>query len=351
MKRKPSALNLLIGVDKPAGMTSHDVVNRVRHAVGERRVGHAGTLDPAATGVMVVGVGQATRLMGHLTAEKKSYLATIEFGSETDTEDAEGTVIRTAPVPSDVRDTAFAARTVAGLVGGHQQVPPAYSAISVNGERAYARARAGEAVELPPRPIQIFEAQLLSIEEGEHDGSGASVEQAGDAPEHLAAPVRWQCAFTVSKGTYIRSIARDLGRSLGTAAHLVRLRRTVSGLVTLGDCLTLPELDSLGAQGVPNRCIDPLRVLNLDVRVLSESEHADVLCGRPIPLGTIFSVDTSRRDVLTLHAHAGRPVQGQKVAVFRDDRLWGIWQVRGDVLRSSVNFPVGITGIAPTVRA
>lgn len=342
MKRKPSVLNLLLAVDKPAGMTSHDVVNRVRRSVNERRVGHAGTLDPAATGVMVVGVGQATRLMGHLSAERKSYLATIEFGSETDTEDAEGSVTRTAPIPAEVRDEGFAAHTLASLVGKHDQVPPAYSAISVDGQRAYARARAGENVQLAPRPIEIFEAQLLAVEVGDTNAETAV---------QTSPVVRWQCAFTVSKGTYVRSIARDLGRAVGSAAHLEQLRRTVSGLVTLGDCLTLDELAELGPTRVSLRAVDPLRVLGLGVRELSDRERADVACGRAISIGTLYDVDTSRRDRLTLRARTSRPAQGEEVAVFADGKLWGIWQVRGDVLRSSVNFPTGITGIAPCVKA
>lgn len=343
MKRKPSVINQLIGIDKPSGMTSHDVVNHVRRSVGERRVGHAGTLDPAATGVMVVGIGQATRLMGHLSSERKSYLATIEFGSETDTEDAEGTVIRTAPVPAEVADPDFASGVLAGMLGQQMQVPPAYSAISVNGQRAYARARSGEAVELEPRPIQIFEAQLLAVEDGGAPNSGSPVPDAMVPTAHI---MRWQCAFTVSKGTYVRSIARDLGRAVGSAAHLAQLRRTVSGLVTLADCLSLEELEQLGALGVVRRAIDPLRVLGLGARELSERERADVLCGRPIPVGTICNVDASRREGLSLEPQEQTAPQGQEVALFSMGKLWGIWQVRGDMLRSSVNFPAGITGVS-----
>lgn len=327
MRRQPSALNLLVGIDKPAGITSHDVVNRVRRAVGERRVGHAGTLDPAATGVMVVGIGQGTRLMGHLSAERKSYVGSVRFGSETDTEDAEGTEVRTAAIPSELLDEKFAQEAVAGLVGSHQQVPPAYSAISVNGERAYARARAGEDVELPARGITIYEAALLAVEPTQDGG------------------VLWHCAFTVSKGTYIRSIARDLGRSLGSAAHLERLRRTVSGMVTLGDCLTLDELAQLGAGGVESRAIDPLRVLGLPARRISEREREDVACGRTIRMGRLLGVDTSSRDGLALSDLARQPAEGESVALFSAARLWGIWQVEGDRLRCNVNFPVGISGV------
>lgn len=327
MSRQPSALNLLVGIDKPAGITSHDVVNRVRRAVGERRVGHAGTLDPAATGVMVVGIGQGTRLMGHLSAERKSYVGSVCFGSETDTEDAEGTVVRTAAIPPELLEEGFARKAVGGLVGTQQQVPPAYSAISVNGERAYARARAGEDVELPARSITIYEAALLAVEPTQDGG------------------VLWHCAFTVSKGTYIRSIARDLGRSLDTAAHLAQLRRTVSGLVTLGDCLTLDELSQLGAAGVESHCIDPLRVLGMPARRISEREREDVACGRTIRVGRLLSVDATSRDDLVLRDCTKPAADGGSVALFSGSKLWGIWQVEGDRLRCNVNFPVGISGV------
>lgn len=338
MKRKPSVLNMLLAVDKPAGMTSLDVVNQMRRAVGERRVGHAGTLDPAATGVMVIGVGQATRLMGHLTAERKSYLATVEFGSETDTEDAEGSVIRRAPVPAEVRDPAFASRTLAGLVGEYMQVPPAYSAISVNGQRAYARARAGEDVDLEARPIVVFEAQLLSVEVADNADAQGS--------EPMSCVVRWQCAFTVSKGTYVRSIARDLGRAVGSAAHLGRLRRSVSGLVTLADCVPLEKLEEFGPAGASRCALDPLRVLGLSARELSERERTDVLCGRMIPVGDVRDVDASVRGRLALEPRRSPLRQGDEVALYSDGRLWGIWRVRGAMLRSSVNFPAGITGVS-----
>ena len=143
MRRGPSAVNALLAVNKPVGMSSHDVVNRVRRAVGERRVGHAGTLDPAASGVLVVGIGQATKLLGLLTLDRKSYRARIEFGSQTDTDDAEGEVIERAEVPAELSDPDIAAARLAGLVGEHDQVPPAYSVVSVGGKRAYAMAREG----------------------------------------------------------------------------------------------------------------------------------------------------------------------------------------------------------------
>lgn len=316
MRRGTSGLNLLLGVDKPSGMSSHDVVNRVRRALGERRVGHAGTLDPAATGVLVVGVGQGTRLMGLLTAERKSYLGSIVFGTETDTDDAEGEVVREAPVPDEVSDPGYAAGTVAGLVGEHEQVPPAYSAISVNGKRAYALAREGREVELAPRHVSIYAAQLLAVvEEGGH-------------------PV-WQCAFEVSKGTYVRSIARDLGRACGSAAHLGELRRTTSGSTTLASCVTLDELAELGPRHVAERALDPTAALGLPVRRLSPRETEAASCGKALGLGVVE--DGARRRA---------PEEGERIALVSGDGLLrGVWKVADGLLASDVNFPQGIIGV------
>lgn len=159
-KRKPSELNLLLAIDKPVGITSHDVVSKVRRALNERRVGHAGTLDPLASGVMIVGVGQATRLLGRITLDRKRYLSRIMFGAETTTDDAEGEVTRTAPMSDDLLSPMFAKQLLADFVGELDQVPPAFSAISVDGVRSYKRARAGEDVELPARTIEVYSADL-----------------------------------------------------------------------------------------------------------------------------------------------------------------------------------------------
>ena len=311
MKRRESALNALLAVDKPVGMTSHDVVARVRRAVGERRVGHAGTLDPAASGVLVVGVGQGTRLMGQLTAERKSYVGLVVFGAETDTDDAEGTAVREADAPAWAGDEARVREVLDGIVGEQMQVPPSYSAISVDGVRSYARARAGEQFELPARPVTIYEERLLAIQE--QDGSPA-----------------WLCSFTVSKGCYVRSIARDLGRAAGSAAHLGALRRTASGTVSLTDCVSLDRLEEAGPQGAARLALDPVRALGLGVRRLTEAEGAGVACGRRIALG---------------HVEGATPAEGGRVAVVRDDALVGVWERRGDELACSVNFPVGVVGV------
>ena len=306
MRRGGSGLNLLLGVNKPAGMSSHVVVNRVRRALGERRVGHAGTLDPAATGVLVVGVGQGTRLMGHLTSNTKSYLASIAFGAETNTDDAEGEVVRTADVPAELFDAAYAREVLARFVGPQMQVPPAFSAISVGGKRSYARARAGEEVELEARPVVVESADLIAVVGGE-------------------VPC-WQCTFVVSKGTYIRALARDMGREVGSAAHLLDLCRTTSGNVTLGMCTSLETLAELGADGVRSVALDPVRALGMPVRELEEREVRFVRGGNTIP------------------SEPGL-VPGTSVAVVREGRVLGIWKVSVGGLRPVVNFPDGIEGV------
>lgn len=316
MRRRTSGIQALIAVDKPRGMTSHDVVDRVRRALGESRVGHAGTLDPDATGVLVVGVGQATRLMGFLTADRKSYDARIRFGTETSTDDEEGEVVVEAPVPVELRDERQARAFLATLVGPHDQVPPRFSAISVDGRRAYDRARAQEDFELEARPVTIFSAELISIPSGE--------------------PICWECSFDVSKGCYIRSIARDVGRTLGTAAHLSQLRRTSSGPIGLDACLTLGQVSDLGAEHILDRALDPVSALGLPTCLLSDSQVIDVSCGRALRLSEC------RWDASTLPT-TGVPTSD--VCVVAGDRLMGIWSVSSDRLVCKVNFPGGISGV------
>lgn len=317
MRRGESGINALLGIDKPVGMTSHDVVNCVRRAVGERRVGHAGTLDPAASGVLVVGIGQGTRLMGYLAAERKSYRATIAFGHETDTDDAEGVVTRVAPTPDCVGDRACAEGLLDALVGEQDQVPPAYSAISVDGRRSYARARAGEVVSLPARRVEVFSARLLQI-------------------RSVDGVICWDCTFAVSKGTYIRSLARDIGRASGGAAHLEALCRTSSGMVALSSCVALQE-DVRGAassEEVLAHALDPLRALAAPARHVDAAELADVTCGRGIAAGVV-AADGGQR----------APRRGEQVAIVADSRLYGIWECTGDRLACAVNFPQGIMGV------
>lgn len=310
MSRRPSAFSALIAVDKPAGLTSHDVVARVRRAVGERRVGHAGTLDPAATGVLVVGIGQATKLLGLLTLDRKGYRATLSLGAETTTDDAEGDVTRRAPVSDEALDEERAAAEVARLVGTRDQVPPRYSAVSVNGRRAYDAARSGEELELAPRRVTIHAARVVEVRPAER---------------------AWVVDLDVSKGTYVRSIARDLGRSLGCLAHVSGLRRTFSGPVTLADCVTLDELAEQGAPLVRERCLDPAATLGLPVRDLSLDEVPDVMNGRRIQPGALRS--------------GAAPGPGERVALSFGGALVGVWRREGARLVCESNFPQAIEGV------
>jgi tRNA pseudouridine55 synthase len=211
----------LVIVDKPGGMTSHDVVARIRRLAGTRRVGHAGTLDPMATGVLVVGVEKATRLLGYLTMTEKEYHATIRLGQSTTTDDAEGETTGGAPTADVSAETLGGA--VAALTGQIMQVPPAISAVKVDGQRAYRLTRAGAAPELAARPVTVYEFTVTALR------------RVGDMLD-LDATVR------CSSGTYIRALARDLGSELGTGGHLVRLRRTRVGGYGVEDARTLEQL-------------------------------------------------------------------------------------------------------------
>src|ERR687894_100191 len=198
----------LVVVDKPAGFTSHDVVARLRRILGTRKIGHAGTLDPMATGVLVCGVGRGTKLLGHLALDGKAYTATIRLGATTTTDEAE------------VTDAAVAAG-LAALTGPILQVPSAVSAIKVDGRRAYARVRAGEQVVLPARPVTVSAFTLLARR-------GADLD----------------VAVECSSGTYVRALARDLGAALGVGGHLTALRRTRVGPFRLAHARTLPGLEA-----------------------------------------------------------------------------------------------------------
>jgi tRNA pseudouridine55 synthase len=212
----------LVVVDKPGGMTSHDVVARIRRLAGTRKVGHAGTLDPMATGVLVVGVEKATRLLGYLTLTEKEYAATIRLGQSSSTDDAEGEITAVVPAAGALTEDQLS-RAVADLTGEIRQVPPAVSAIKVAGQRAYRLTRAGAAPELQPRPVTVHEFTLTGLR------------REGDLLD-LDATVR------CSSGTYVRALARDLGAALGTGGHLTRLRRTRVGGYDLDQARTLVQL-------------------------------------------------------------------------------------------------------------
>lgn len=222
----------LVLVDKPAGVSSHDVVGAARRSLGEKRIGHGGTLDPFATGLLVLLVGRATRLLPHLPGEPKVYEALIRFGHETDTEDLLGAVTREAPLPT--RAAMLAA--IPSLCGRVEQVPPAYSAKRVDGKRAYAMARAGEEVTLKPVTIRVDRWEVLDLVF--EDGPNGDPAPATTARRVREARVRITCGG----GTYVRSLARDLARACGSAAHLGALRRLRSGPFSVAGAATLEDL-------------------------------------------------------------------------------------------------------------
>ncbi len=217
---KDQLKNIVSGVlvvDKPIGLTSHDVVQIIRRGTGIRRAGHTGTLDPRASGVLVVLIGPAVRLSEYVSASDKRYQATIQLGRSTDTYDSEGTVTRATPV-ENISEEQFD-EILQGYVGEIEQVPPPYSAVKVKGKKAYEMARKGKPVDLEPRIINVFNLEILEW-----------------APPEVVIDV--YC----SSGTYVRSLANDLGDSLGTGAHLIGLRRTKSGQFTLRDAVSLRRL-------------------------------------------------------------------------------------------------------------
>jgi len=260
--REPVEPGLLV-VDKPGGMTSHDVVAKVRRILGTRKVGHAGTLDPMATGVLVLGVERATRLLGHLALGDKAYLATIRLGASTSTDDAEGEVVERADV-SGVEESAIRAG-IAALTGAIEQVPSAVSAVKVGGERAYRLARRGERVELAARPVTVARFELLDLRWG---------------LSNIDLDVEVEC----SSGTYVRALARDLGAALGVGGHLVALRRTRVGPFGIKDAVTL---DWLPGRPRASLSLDAAVAHAFPVREVDAGAATDLSYGRALPLAGI----------------------------------------------------------------
>lgn len=220
----------IVVVDKPTGLTSHDVVARCRRFFGTRKVGHAGTLDPDATGVLVVGIERATKLLGHLALTTKSYDATIRLGAATSTDDAEGEIVSGAPATGISQVELSTA--IEALTGEIMQRPSAVSAIKIAGKRAHERVRQGESVEIPARPVTVDRFDVLA---------------AATVGDYLDVDVRVDC----SSGTYIRALARDLGEAMGVGGHLTALRRTRVGSFDLSASRTLDELENAPTLSVP----------------------------------------------------------------------------------------------------
>ncbi len=284
----------LVVVDKPGGMTSHDVVSRVRRLAGTRKVGHAGTLDPMATGVLVLGVNRATRLLGHLMLTEKAYDATIRLGVATTTDDAEGET--TAVASAAGLDEATVRAALAEFVGDIEQVPTAVSAIKVDGKRAYQRVRDGEDVQLKARPVTVHELVVTGVRRAV---------AADSATEVLDVDVSVRC----SSGTYIRAIARDLGARLGVGGHLTALRRTAVGPYDLD---TAHTLDELGERFTLMPIAEAARAA-FPARELDEDQAADVRVGRSLQvavdgLTAVFAPDGEFLALYEPRDGAARPV-------------------------------------------
>jgi tRNA pseudouridine55 synthase len=273
----------LVVVDKPAGMTSHDVVGRCRRIFSTRRVGHAGTLDPMATGVLVVGVERATKILGLLTASEKSYAATIRLGQTTSTEDAEGELLQS--IPADHLTDQEIAVAVAGLRGDIDQVPSAVSAIKVGGRRAYQLVREGQAVELKARPVRIARFEV-------------------SATRRSADLIDLDVDVDCSSGTYIRALARDLGAALGVGGHLTALRRTRVGPFELDRARSLEEL---AEQPRLSWTLDDACLLVFPCRALTAEEAEAAGHGRPLSPAGIDGV------------YAATDVDGRVIALLRDE--------------------------------
>lgn len=243
-RRKGNSVHGWVVLDKPCGLTSTQAVGRVRRIFSARKAGHAGTLDPLATGVLPIALGEATKTVPYLTNTRKSYSFTVKWGEATTTDDGEGAVIATSSVRPDERAVAEA---LARFVGDISQVPPAFSAVKVDGARAYDLARAGEEVHLEPRTVTVYEARLIEV----IDEDRASFE------------------VVCGKGAYVRALARDLARALGTVGHAAGLRRTAVGPFETPHAIPLDKLEELGHSGAASRELKPVETVLDDIPALA----------------------------------------------------------------------------------
>lgn len=288
-------------VDKPQGITSHDVVARTRRLAGTRRIGHAGTLDPMATGLLILGVGHATRLLHYLIGLDKEYLATVRLGWDTTTDDAEGEPLEAAPGERiAAADEAAVREAMLRWTGVIEQVPSTVSAVKVDGRRAYRRARDGETVELAARTVTVSAFELLDLRPG--DG-------------FVDVDVRVEC----SSGTYVRALARDVGDALGTGGHLTALRRTRIGAFRVGEAADLEGLDvAASIMGPADAARRALPVVSV-----TEAQAVDLGHGKRIEAPDDLAADAG----------------GAIAAIDPADRLVAIVELRGRQLKVVTGFP------------
>ena len=295
-------------VDKPQGITSHDAVARTRKLAGTRKVGHAGTLDPMATGLLVLGINSSTRLLTFVVGLEKEYFATVRLGQATDTDDADGEATATTDAAHLV-DADIAAQ-LAAFVGEISQVPSSVSAIRVDGKRAYDLVRAGEQVELAPRTVTISAIDILDTRRVTDDAGRSFVDL----------DIRVSC----SSGTYIRAIARDLGDALHVGGHLTSLRRSKIGPFSVDDAVVFsPQRDGDAGLDVVARMAPPADIARImfPVRELAESEIIDLVHGKRIPAGELVGHD------------------GPIAAISEAGILVGLVETAGSRLKPIVNFP------------
>lgn len=292
----------LLLVDKPAGWTSHDVVARTRKIAGTRKVGHAGTLDPMATGLLVIGFNKATRLLTYIVDTTKTYRASIRLGHTTTTDDADGEIVHTrfanAVTPADIQ------RAVAALTGVIQQVPSSVSAIKIDGKRAYQRVREGEDVDIPAREVTIHRFEVEHIKRAD-DGKTIDID------------VEVEC----TPGTYIRALARDMGEDLNTGGYLTALRRTAVGPYTVDDATTLEQL----AQDFQYTDISEAAEKLFPVRAVSLTQAQDLIHGRRIePTGDS-------------QLYAAQAPNGQLIALVTDVERAGNIEAKPDIVFATLD--------------
>ena len=285
-------------IDKPGGLTSHDVVARTRRAFGTRKVGHAGTLDPMATGLLVLGIEGATRLLTYIVGADKTYTATIRLGATTTTDDAEGEIIdRAAPDAITAVTSGDVASGVAALTGAISQVPSSVSAIKVDGRRAYDRVRAGEEVALAARQVMVSRFDVLA--ERSVDGF-----------------IDLDVVVDCSSGTYIRALARDLGGALGIGGHLTALRRTRVGGFALSDAVAIDDLAGAATLSPAEAAARVMPVLEMTAEEARDLRHGK-----------------------RLHGQGGRLTASEVAAVDPDGVLIGVIEARGADIKSAMNMP------------
>lgn len=294
--------NGMLLVDKPRGLTSHDVVARVRRILRVKRVGHAGTLDPMATGLLVLAVGPSTRLLRFAQSSAKRYEGEVTFGVATDSLDADGQVIERREVPALRAEDV--AREAAGMLGAQTQVPPMVSALKVGGRRLHALARQGVVVEREPRAIEVFDFTLEPTED----------------------PARWRFAVSCSVGTYVRVLASDLAACLGTIAHLSALRRVASGDWRVEQAVTLEQLDERASEGHFELGAPSELVASLDAIVVDEDDERRLREGQRL--------------------RAEGPLGGEVAALDRAGNLVAIVERRGDLWQPTLVMPSFVDGRA-----